>query len=266
MNLTPLLSIVIPAYNEAERLPAYLKAVRTHCDCKLPGSYEVIVVDDGSQDGTWEWLQGAGTTWPGLRLIKHDQNQGKGAAVRTGLDAARGEYFLFTDADGATPIGEEEALRCSLVAGRDIAIGIRSSKDDRVKRQVFRAIQAQIFRLLVRAFFGLQIRDTQCGFKMLTRASAHSLLPILKETGYLLDIEMLLAARDRQLEISQHRVEWTEQKGSKVRPVRDGLRMFFGLWRLRRTLRKNSIESRQPAGLPLVATIPVSDPLGELRG
>jgi dolichyl-phosphate beta-glucosyltransferase len=259
MNLTPVLSIVIPAYNEAGRLPRYLETVRAYCESTLPSCYEVIVVDDGSQDGTWAWLQEARATWVELHLIRHDRNQGKGAAVRTGLRAATGQYILFSDADGATPIVEEAALRCSLAAGRDMAIGIRSSRDDRVKRQVFRAIQALVFRTLVKALFGLHIRDTQCGFKMLTRASANSLVPVLTETGYLLDIEMLLAARDRHLAVSQHRVGWTEQSGSKVRPVRDGLRMLLGLWRLHKESRRNLVMIQQPAELRTVATLPTHD-------
>jgi len=144
MTPTPALSIVMPAYNEARRLPSYLETMRTYCDSTLPGCYEVIVVDDGSQDGIWAWLQDAKATWLDLHSIRHDRNQRKGAAVRTRLDMATGEYILFTDADGTNPIGEEDALRCSLAAGRDMAIGIRSSKDDRVKRHVFRGIQNRL--------------------------------------------------------------------------------------------------------------------------
>jgi len=264
MNPFPLLSVVIPAYNEANRLPGYLETVRAYCDRTLPDSYEVIIVDDGSRDGTWEWLQGAKTTWFELHPFKHEKNRGKGAAVRTGLDAARGKYILFTDADGATPIGEEEALRSSLAAGRDLAIGIRSSRDPRVKRQVFRAVQAFVFRTLVKALFGLHIRDTQCGFKMLARASVHSLLPVLKETGYLLDIELLLMARDHQLEVSQHRIQWTEQAGSKVQPVRDGLRMFLGLWRLRKTFPRKATMILKPVDLSTGTVVAGNNHLSEL--
>ena len=119
------LSLVIPAYNEAERLPAYLLGIREHF-ARAQFGYEVIVVDDGSTDGLATLLADLARTWKELRLVRHPQNQGRGAAIRTGSRAARGELVMYADADGATPIGEEAKLRAAMDAGADIAIGSRS--------------------------------------------------------------------------------------------------------------------------------------------
>src|SRR5262249_48185727 len=103
MPMQPTLSLVIPAYNEAQRLPPYLTAIRTHFESVLPGGYEIIVVDDGSHDGLCELLDRVAAAWPELRWLYLQQNQGKGASVRTGFLAAQGKLILFADADGATP-------------------------------------------------------------------------------------------------------------------------------------------------------------------
>ena len=125
------LSLIIPAYNEARRLPPYLAAVRGYLDRQYLGSYEILVVDDGSRDDLPAMLAAAQADWPQLKSIRHTQNQGKGAAVRTGMLAGRGEWLLFADADGATPIDQEENLADAVQAGADVAIGSRLARGTR---------------------------------------------------------------------------------------------------------------------------------------
>src|SRR5208283_4054332 len=115
-------SLVIPAYNEALRLPPYLASVRPYLEKSYGPHYEVIVVDDGSRDDLKKMLPGLAADWPQLRWLIHEENLGKGAAVRTGMLAAQGERRLFSDADGATPIDQEALLAAALKNGADLAV------------------------------------------------------------------------------------------------------------------------------------------------
>ena len=172
-------SVVIPAYNEEQRLPPYLESIRQHFDSDLAGCYEVIVVDDGSSDGMADDLKQRAEEFPQLRIVEHAQNRGKGAAVRTGVLAARGRYVLFADADGATPIEEEGRLRSQLRSDADIAIGSRRVVSTEVERNrnPLRGVVGKSFAGLARLLLGLSIRDTQCGFKMFRHEVAVKLFP-----------------------------------------------------------------------------------------
>lgn len=234
--MKPGLSIVIPAYNESRRLPPFLADVRRYCDGLSALDYEIIIVDDGSTDGMDEVLEKLSNRWRRLEVIRHRNNQGKGAAIRTGLRASRGELVLVTDADGSTPIAEESKLRAAIEAGADIAIGSRLLLGDHacVQRHRLRAASGLAFAWLVRRVFGLPVRDTQCGFKMFRRELVEQLLGVCQETGYLIDVEFLAWAQRLGYQLVETPVTWREISGSKVRPVRDGLRMLQGLLRLRR--------------------------------
>ena len=229
------LSIVIPAFNESRRLPPYLREVCQYADRALPDRYEVLVVDDGSQDGTWEWLQEATHLYKALRPIQLPENQGKGAAVRTGVVASQGQKILFTDADGATPIAEERRLRERLDAGADLAIGVRVSTDvshcDRTWR---RRVQGEMFCWMVRQVVGVQTVDSQCGFKMIQADIGKTVYQSLQENGFLFDVELLMEAASRGMKICEVPVNWKEIPGSKVHPIRDTVRMGLGLFKLRR--------------------------------
>jgi dolichyl-phosphate beta-glucosyltransferase len=235
----PRLSVVIPAYNEAARLGPYLDEVRGYLDTAYPGEYEVLVVDDGSTDDTAGLVRRAAAGWPRLRLISHEVNKGKGAAVRTGVLASTGRRVLFADADGATPIAEEWRLAAALAGGAALAAGSRYvpgpgvSRDRNLRRAVAGAVFAQAARRLV----GVAVRDTQCGFKMFDAAAGRALFAAGAETGYLFDVELLALAERYGYAVAEVAINWSERPGSKVRFVRDSLRMFAGLWRLRARLR-----------------------------
>jgi dolichyl-phosphate beta-glucosyltransferase len=230
------LSIVIPAYNESRRLPPFLADVRRYCDDLGIHHYEIIVVDDGSTDGMGATLEELTGQWRQLVVLRHRDNQGKGAAVRTGLRACRGELLLVADADGSTPIAEESKLRAAIGEGADVAIGSRLLQGSRsgVQRHWLRAVSGLAFAWVVRSLFGMPLRDTQCGFKMFRRDVAEHLLRHCQEAGYLIDVELLAWANRLGYQLVEAPVTWREVSGSKVRPLRDGLRMLHGLLRLRR--------------------------------
>jgi dolichyl-phosphate beta-glucosyltransferase len=242
------LSAVIPAFNEEARLGPYLVECRDYLDAAYPGRYEVIVVDDGSCDDTAGLVLRAGSDWPALRLLGHSVNQGKGAAVRTGMLASVGRRLLFTDADGATPIAEEKALSAALDRGAVVAAGSRSLTGAGVKqdRNWRRSLASGLFNRAVRAAVGVTVSDTQCGFKMFDGPLGRKLAAGSRETGYLLDVELLALAQRAGYSVVEVAVNWSERPGSKIRLVRDSLRMLRDLWRLRRQLRALPVPTLAP--------------------
>ena len=232
------LSLIIPAYNEAQRLPPFLECVRRYLADHYPGSHEVIVVDDGSMDATAEIVRSLCERWPELRLLVHSENQGKGAAVRTGMLAAEGDVLLFADADGATPISEERRLRLAIDAGADIAVGSRLIAAEGVHRQRnwCRAVVGRLFSRFARWIVPVPVHDTQCGFKMFQREVARRLLLMSQEQGYVFDLELLALADRLEYWIAEVPICWTEIPGSKLSMTRDWKRILADLWHLRRRL------------------------------
>lgn len=245
--ILPRLSVVIPAFNEAARIGRYLGEIREYLDTAYPREAEILVADDGSTDGTAELVARVAAGWSALRLIRLDRNRGKGAAVRAGVLAARGRRILFADADGATPIAEEWRLTRALSGGAAVAAASRCVPGVGVVRDRNRVRDAVsgVFRSAAAILVGVGIRDTQCGFKMFESTAAKYLFGQSQECGYLFDIEVLALARRNGYSVAEVAVNWSEKAGSKVRVVRDSLRMFAGLWRLRRRLR--ALPASKPA-------------------
>lgn len=248
--MSPALSVVIPAFNEQDRLGPFLADVREYLSGRHPSSHEVFVVDDGSRDGTAGLVEAAADGWPELRLLRHPVNRGKGAAVRTGVLASTGRRVLFADADGATPIGEEWKLATALDRGAVVAAGSRYMAGPGVTRERHwrRAIMGGLFARTTRAAVGTTVSDTQCGFKMLDGPTARVLFAAGQETGYLFDVEVLALAARAGYPMAEVAVNWTEQPGSKVRLVRDSLKMLRDLWRLRGRLHTMPVPVPVPAG------------------
>jgi dolichyl-phosphate beta-glucosyltransferase len=239
------LSLIIPAYDEARRLPRYLAAARGYLDRRYPGSYEVLVVDDGSRDDLPSLLERAQADWPELKAIRHPRNRGKGAAVRTGMLAGRGELLLFADADGATPIDQEGKLADAVHGGADVAIGSRLTEGDAVTRSRTwsRGLAGRAFARLARWCLEIPVRDTQCGFKIFRRAAAHALFGQVTETGFLFDLEVLALAQRGGYRVVEVPVNWSEIPGGHLHVFRESLRTLPALWRLRRRLARANFPS-----------------------
>ena len=230
-------SVIIPAYNEARRLPAYLDEVVAYFE-GLDRSYEVLVVDDGSSDGTAAHVLEAQAGHPAVTLHRLAVNHGKGFAVRAGMLAARGELRLMADADGATPIAELKRLEVAMQTGADIAVGSRALRDPSVTRQVrlHRKVSGEVFNFLVRRLGLPDVADTQCGFKLFRAEVATVLFGELETIGFGFDVELLLLAQRRGYRVTEVAINWADQPGSKVTVLRDGPRMVRQILAARRRL------------------------------
>ncbi len=248
----PKLSIVLPAFNEAERLPPYLVEIRSTMETRYAGRYEVIVVDDGSSDAMPDLLKGIACDWPEMRVLQHASNLGKGAAIRTGIGAARGELLLFADADGATPIDQEEKLCQALSAGADMAVGSRllEAPDVVCNRGRMRGMIGKMFASIARLVVSVTVRDTQCGFKMFRAEQGKRLFDDSYEMGYLLDLELLALARKYQYQVVEVPIDWNEQPGSRLTIGRQCFKMGIGLWRVRRRVFGKKLINNASESLP----------------
>lgn len=179
------LSVILPAYNEAARLPPHLAAVRQYLQARYSDRYEVIVVDDGSGDGLANVLDGLAAAWPQLRVIRHAQNQGKGAAVRTGMLAAGGALLLFADADGATPIEEEGRLAAAIRAGADLAVGSRllSAAGTRRSRNWLRGLAGRSFAATARRLLASRSATRSAGSRCSAATWAGGCFPCSASQG-----------------------------------------------------------------------------------
>lgn len=244
----PEISLVIPAYNEAARLPLFLdSALAWLWQCGL--SFEVIVVDDGSSDATAEAVRQRAQ--PGLRLLCHAANSGKGAAVRTGMLAARGALRLFADADGATAMAELPALLQAVKQGAHIAIASREGGGKRVQVSGMRKFLGRWFNRVIRLGSIRGLRDTQCGFKLFATEAAWGLFGLSQENGYAFDVEVLFLAQRKNMAIAEVPVNWTEMPGSKVSVWRDGMKMLRAVRRIKRRWRAGGYENPPLVQIPI---------------
>jgi glycosyltransferase involved in cell wall biosynthesis len=234
--MTPHLSVVIPAYNEEQRLPATLDRVLEYLTPNPHGPWEVIVVDDGSRDGTVALVEQYGHRDARVRLVKNPGNRGKGFAVRNGMLSAAGEWVLFSDADLSAPI--EEVAKLLAAAQREkavIAIGSRALNRQLVSvhQSAFREWSGRFFNLVMRLATGLPFRDTQCGFKLYSREAARIVFPRQQLDGFSFDVEDLMIARVQGLKAIEVPVRWANVEGTKV-SMTSGLKSFADLLTMRR--------------------------------
>jgi dolichyl-phosphate beta-glucosyltransferase len=227
-------SIIIPAYNESERVGATLEKVLAHVS-QRGWEAEIIAVDDGSQDNTAEIIRGYAEKHPGLRLLQNPGNRGNGYSVRNGMLHARGKVLLFTDADLSSPMEEADNLFAAIAGGADIAIGSRWLRRDlQTQRQpLHRQIFGRIFNLIVRITLGLSFKDTQCGFKAFTRPAARAIFSLQQIERWGFDPELLFLARKLGFKVAEVPVEFGHSEGTRISPLRDGARMFGELLRIR---------------------------------
>jgi dolichyl-phosphate beta-glucosyltransferase len=227
----PLLSVVIPAYNEANRIVPTIGAVAAHC-ASLGLPWELIVADDGSKDDTVAVIRGLGLV--NLRLLVAERNGGKGSAVQRGILAARGDYILFADADNSTPIEELDHLLHKMAAGYDVVIGSRAAAGaQEANRTLLRRIMSGGLRGLVRGFMGLGVSDTQCGFKLFRRGVARHLCQRQTILGFSFDLELLYLAVRFGYRVAEVPVDWVDAPGSKVDTTKEIQRFLRDLMKIR---------------------------------
>jgi dolichyl-phosphate beta-glucosyltransferase len=234
----PTLSVIVPAFNEAVRLPPTLRRIRDFCDTS-ERAYEVLVIDDGSRDGTLPAVADINAEWPQMNVISLPANQGKGAAVKAGMLAANGNLRLFTDADLSTPIEELAKLEVALECGAGIAIGSRSVRDSRVElhQPPHRELMGRAYNQLLQRLLLPGLRDTQCGFKLFTAEAAEICFRDLECVRFGFDAEVLLRAQLSGIRVAEVGVRWRNMAGTRVNSFADGGRMLIDLWQLRGQLR-----------------------------
>lgn len=228
------ISVVVPAFNEEVRLKSSLPHLHRALKRRFE-NFEIIVVDDGSRDGTSALVRQFIEAHPAVRLVVSEKNYGKGHAVRCGVMAARGRYILFSDADLSTPVREVAKLIKLLEEGADVAIGSRAHRDTRIlKRQpLYRTLMGKTFNLIVR-FLGIgEFRDTQCGFKCFKRHAAREIFFNLYIDGFCLDVELLYVAKRKGFKVREVGVLWRNNAMSKVHPIFSSLQMLRELFLIR---------------------------------
>lgn len=244
--MAPQLSIVIPAYDEAKRLPNTLKRIQEFLNPnQIP--YEIIVVDDGSRDNTLEVAKAALEHTPHL-LLSYGENRGKGYCVRKGMLAASGKYILFTDADLSTPIEEIDRMIPYLEKGYDLVIGSRALPDGEVRRDMlwYREIMGRTYNLLGQMLLFPGISDSQCGFKCFKQDVACDLFSRQKLNDFSFDGEILYLARKCGYRIKELAVNWYQDPTSRVKLVQDSVRMFLDLVKIRHLHRSDFKKEIKP--------------------
>lgn len=235
------LSIIIPAFNEAERLGASLATILDYVGKEFPAT-EIIVVDDGSADETARVAENVLATAPKIasRVIRYEQNRGKGYAVRTGLLAARGRIALFSDADLSTPITETTKLIEPIENNSaDVTFGSRALDRSLIgTHQPWRREQGgKVFNLIVKTSTGLPFWDTQCGFKAFRMSAFRPLLGVMQIDRFGFDVEFLFVSDLAKLKLKEIAVRWDHCEGTKVNVLRDSRRMFAEVRQIRKNAR-----------------------------
>lgn len=220
-----LLSIVIPAYNEERRLPDSLEQIDRFVQAQGYG-VEVIVVDNNSSDGTPDVVRAAAAGRPYMRLL-YEPVQGKGAAVKTGMLDAQGDYLFICDADLSMPIEEVSKFVPPVLNGHDVAIASREAPGaHRFDEPEYRHLMGRVFNFIVRVLALPHIQDSQCGFKVFRRDVAHEIFPLQTIDGWGFDVEVLFIARQRGYEVVEVPINWHYRTQSRIHPLRDAVNML----------------------------------------
>ena len=240
IQIPPLLTLVIPAFNEAARLPKSLSELKNHA-ASWDFPYEIVVVVEPGSDETLELAKAAAKSFPELRVIGNSAHHGKGFAVRTGMLAGRGEILFFTDCDLSTPLPDLDRAIALFRAEPeiDIIVGSRKHPDSQIlqHQSAMRELMGNTFNRLVRALAGFKFLDTQCGFKGFRAQAAAEIFKRQRIDGFSFDVEVLLLAQAIGFVIIEVPVHWSNSPESKVRVVGDSLKMLGDLLRVRKIVR-----------------------------
>jgi dolichyl-phosphate beta-glucosyltransferase len=224
------ISFVIPAYNEELRISETLHKVLNYFR-KQEYSFEIIVVDDGSDDNTHNVVN----EFSEVKFIKLPRNQGKGAAVRKGILESKGKFRIFSDADLSTPVHETAKILSYLESGFDVCVGSRALDSDMIKvhQPFYREFMGKTFNKIVQMLVVKGISDTQCGFKGFSAEAADKIFTKQKINGFGFDVEIIFLAKLAELKIIETPVEWYNDNRSKVHPVKDSLKMLAEILKIR---------------------------------
>jgi dolichyl-phosphate beta-glucosyltransferase len=236
------LSVIIPAFNEENRLPRTLQRIHEYLRT-LNFASEIIVVNDGSTDGTSGMVEALASKIPEMRLIANDRNRGKGFSVRHGMLEARGRIALFTDADLSAPIEEAQKLFAALQTA-DVAIGSRALDRSLIEihQSRWREQAGILFNWVVRTLTGLPFQDTQCGFKAFAMEKARMIFEQQRIEDFGFDPEILFLAKRQGLRTMEVPVRWAHDPRTKVHMLRDSAKMFVDLF----LIRWNALAGRYP--------------------
>ncbi|HCM43310.1 MAG TPA: hypothetical protein DIS66_08395 [Candidatus Omnitrophica bacterium] len=241
--MKPFVSVVIPAYNEEQRISETLCKIVNYALTK-PFALEIIVSDDGSLDGTVEAVKSIlNSSILPHQVLRASMNQGKGAAVRRGMLAAAGEYRLFSDADLSTPIEELDRFLPLLIEKKaDIVIGSRAMQGANIVEHQpwFRECMGRIFNKVATIFAFHGIKDSQCGFKCFTAEATQKLFAIQKLDGFSFDVELIFLAQKNGFRIAELPVTWINSAATKVKVLSDPIKMFWDVLRIRAIHRKSN--------------------------
>jgi len=231
----PNFTVVIPAYNEAKRICGTVERIKKYFDASGFNNWSLLLVDDGSSDGTEGLVKSALNEPARLEVVRHPRNLGKGAAVRTGLLKARGDYILFLDTDSSTPIEEFGKFKTLADEGADIIIGSRRTRGAFIEeRQPFiREFLGKGFTLLSNLILGTRYSDFTCGFKCFKKEAARELCFRQRIVNWSYDSELLFLASRLGYIVKEVPVRWKNDPDSKVRLLRDTVSSFWGLLRVR---------------------------------
>ena len=231
-------AIVVPVFNEERRLPALLQKLEQEADMVMAASgldlRQLILVDDGSTDGTPRLLDRFATTYERVTTLRFDRNRGKGAAVRAGMLAATTSLALMTDVDLSTPLEDIALLAPVLDAGADIAIASRAMRGSQVlvHQPAHRELMGKAFNVGVRLLTGLPWRDTQCGFKLFRHSKTRPVFELQRVEGFAFDVELLVIARRLGLQIDEVPVRWIDHPETRVGVVTSSTAMALDVLRI----------------------------------
>jgi dolichyl-phosphate beta-glucosyltransferase len=245
----PDLSVIVPAYNEEQRLLPTLQRLHAYL-AGQPIRYELLVVDDGSTDETCQVVEAAMATIPHLSLLRQSPNRGKGAAVRRGMLAARGRIRVMCDADCSTPPEQLPRLLAPIDAGRAaISIGSRYAAGAKVdvKQPLYRVIWSRIANRVIQRALVPRVLDTQCGFKAFTAQAADNLFGSARVDGWAFDLEILALARRRGFAIEEVGVEWKDDNRSRVNPLKDIWKVIREALTIRCNLQRGVYNTKLPS-------------------
>jgi len=240
----PAISVVVPAYNEARRLPPYLEKLGAYFAARKE-PHEILVVSDGSRDETVNVARKFAEKFAGLSVVHYEKNRGKGHAVRMGMLAARGNLRLFSDADGSTPIEELERLRPKVEReGFDVAVGSRAVSSPEVHRHIrpHRFVIGQVFRFSRQALLSVRVMDSQCGFKLFSARAARAIFPVARVDGFAFDVEALFLATRFGFKTAEVAVNWEDDADSRVNLLIDPWKMLRDMLRVRTLHRRTEFD------------------------